>query len=671
MRKINAEYEKLNNYFNENNGNEEIKEIIEKYQSTVSPTVPIIVMGLYSAGKSTFINSLIGREILPSASEPTTARNYKIVPGNKSEISFTYKNDKVILSFKDGLYSSNKPNTTELLCDLQEIVKTGETHTDERHMYSALEIINQDKYNNDISDIIEITVPFLKSTLPINEYTFEIYDTPGSDAASHDEHLEVLQKSIKGQTNGLPILVTDPDSMDKSSNDDLVKKIKEHGVALDQTNTIIVVNKSDDKINEELDHKSGASGVVLKWQSNRIFFVSSIMGLGSKKDEPIKKNSWTDAQYYNTYKKSFIYFIAPENRSEDYVEDEYKQLYKYNITSDYKKSEYENSEKSGNIIFDNSGLHCVESEITLFAKKYALYNKCFKAQEYLDKAIERTQELMEQTEEKIEKTLSVLKDQIGEKEQNLIDSINKCREKCSEQYDTDYVYKLNNIISPIEELDQLAEDMQLIERIWEKKKKEKGISRHERIKDSESEIKEEYNIKIKNMKENADNLSNDFWLEKQQEYQNKCMEIVSDSNDFSDEQKDFLKKYIIKFKKVEITPKGLTYENLTKGIFFKKLDTQKWFYKYTDDAGKAFNEISDTYQREYRDMFSDWSKKLQNGLIKNLAKFNKDLEGLTIQYDIAEDNLENLNKAIKELESSQNNLEKLLRNYRERSGNDE
>ena len=54
--------------------NSEITEYINKFNDAVRPTIPICVMGLYSSGKSAFINSILGIELLPSASDPTTAK---------------------------------------------------------------------------------------------------------------------------------------------------------------------------------------------------------------------------------------------------------------------------------------------------------------------------------------------------------------------------------------------------------------------------------------------------------------------------------------------------------------------------------------------------------------------------------------------------------------------
>lgn len=56
---------------------ENIIELIQKYEDTIKPSVSICVLGLYSAGKSSFINSLIGDEVLPCGSDPTTAKNFQ------------------------------------------------------------------------------------------------------------------------------------------------------------------------------------------------------------------------------------------------------------------------------------------------------------------------------------------------------------------------------------------------------------------------------------------------------------------------------------------------------------------------------------------------------------------------------------------------------------------
>lgn len=56
----------------------EVKTSLAKFSETASNRVPLVVIGNYSGGKSTFINSLIGKDILSSSEQPLTAKIYRI-----------------------------------------------------------------------------------------------------------------------------------------------------------------------------------------------------------------------------------------------------------------------------------------------------------------------------------------------------------------------------------------------------------------------------------------------------------------------------------------------------------------------------------------------------------------------------------------------------------------
>lgn len=235
----------MNRMFSEYPDNE-VKEFIYKFSETVRPTIPICVMGLYSAGKSAFINSLIGVELLPSASDPTTAKTYKISSGTKYEIKFTYadkgkKPKEVVLTFDNQKYHVNQSAELGIIAALDSIKQYS---TIEERMYYALSIINNYDMDNNrnlpenqkvwkVSDLIEVTLPIKASILPFNEFDFIIYDTPGSNSASNTDHTEVLKKAMEGQTNGLPIFVTTPDNMDGKDNNELIETIEKLGGALD------------------------------------------------------------------------------------------------------------------------------------------------------------------------------------------------------------------------------------------------------------------------------------------------------------------------------------------------------------------------------------------------------------------------------------------------------
>ena len=51
-----------------------IDEELKKFADASKDTIPICILGNYIAGKSTFINSLIGAEILPGGDKPLYTR---------------------------------------------------------------------------------------------------------------------------------------------------------------------------------------------------------------------------------------------------------------------------------------------------------------------------------------------------------------------------------------------------------------------------------------------------------------------------------------------------------------------------------------------------------------------------------------------------------------------
>ena len=66
---------------------EKVKMDLNKVADALDDIIPICVFGNYSAGKSTFINSLIGHEILPSGGDPVTAKIYKISMSASDELA--------------------------------------------------------------------------------------------------------------------------------------------------------------------------------------------------------------------------------------------------------------------------------------------------------------------------------------------------------------------------------------------------------------------------------------------------------------------------------------------------------------------------------------------------------------------------------------------------------
>ena len=80
---------------------------LSKVSDALDDIVPICVFGNYSAGKSTFINALLGSEVLPSGGDPVTAKIYEIKRSEHPDIeriNFAYKGVPVKLLFEGGMF---------------------------------------------------------------------------------------------------------------------------------------------------------------------------------------------------------------------------------------------------------------------------------------------------------------------------------------------------------------------------------------------------------------------------------------------------------------------------------------------------------------------------------------------------------------------------------------
>ena len=119
---------------------DEIAKLVYKYNDAVKPSISLCMMGLYSAGKSAFINSIIGSEVLPSASDPTTAKVCKIYCDKKYQIRFWFDNKECVLTFSGNTYKPNSNFDKEIIKELQSIVETGTYHDEVYHMNRALDI---------------------------------------------------------------------------------------------------------------------------------------------------------------------------------------------------------------------------------------------------------------------------------------------------------------------------------------------------------------------------------------------------------------------------------------------------------------------------------------------------------------------------------------------------
>lgn len=379
---------------------------LKKVSQALDDVIPLCVFGNYSAGKSTFINALIGVEILPSGGDPVTAKIFEIKNSDQpdqAKITFDFHEEKTEISIqgKEFKILRGSPDA-DIIKNIKAEIDCDGTYELYKMVRISVNMINnyekKDREVAEIENVVSLAVPFSNTGIIGNSANkFVIFDTPGSNSNSKEDHATVLAEAMNGFSNGIPIWVTQYDAHDTKDNAELCEKMFAID-SLDKRFTMIIFNKSDDadlpekgfsekQVKEILEYRA-----IEKMYASGIFYVSSIMGLGAKNNE-----EFVDRFYRKTFRMQNLAFSDPTDM-------DYMALYKYNIMPEQIKQNALNySGKNENLIYANSGLYCVEKEIENFGSKHSAYNKCQMVFAFLSNVIEKTNI-------RIEERAKVLKD---------------------------------------------------------------------------------------------------------------------------------------------------------------------------------------------------------------------------------------------------------------------
>ena len=666
--KIKEIFQNLSNDFEGLTENDEVKKPIDQFLTTIKPDVVLYVSGTYSAGKSTFINALIGEELLPSAIDPTTAHIFKIeaLPeGDWTDIKvrFKYREQETGLSFnQDGyaLENLNQLPDQELKAELNK--RLAEVERGPRYVHEALSVLNgfdntlaeqgtEEAQVSSISSEIEVSTPFYKSTLPLKDYHFLIYDTPGTNAANHRDHLAVMQESLKEQTNGLPILLVTPTQTDATEVEKLRNEIHELGGALDESNILVVVTQADKEEISDLEKIAQRSEQVAAFKNagNRIFYISSIVGLGAKLDDV---QQWSKFKTFKKAKEDYtdgstmLYQIdsLPQNQL-DLIRDAGAQV-NGNGTEQEK-------------LLHNSGLWAIEQEVERFARRFAGYNKCWQAKRYLSEAIDATKVAAE----KEHSNLTDIKEndikQFNEQKEELLKLVNEESADWEKDAFNRYREGRRDIIERF--FPDESELIPIIKNKWKSEKESKGKEdavkllidwaneyAYENIKQGEDKI-EEYTI--------------GFWRDNVEQLKESCLAIIRGSTGLPKEDRDIIEKYILEIQESEFWPKQPV---LSKEDFQKRFLFISYIGMEAKEIAKKIRNRTRVALSYYRNRYLD---NLNEGIKNWIANF---LDGMANNMDTLSPTLKKLNNRIREctkrIESLEQAQERLIGAKRDLEG---
>ncbi len=389
--------------------------------------INICLVGTYSSGKSTFINAMIGKRILPESINSETAKMFRIQNSQHPAVSFNLKSGaeetpvRVTIAWdetkKQFVFSANGD------CPLTKIKVDAEINSAlVFHLQQHEQLSNVLKCLNDIPNAMDPSYPeyidgIIEVDYPIpldKNISFTFYDTPGTDSNSN-EHLLVLQKALQQQTNSILIILYEPTKMEGTGNSVLYKIINssressetKDRVHIDLTRSLHIINQADTRSLADLNNlKNKKVQVSLKetdkiyneeaeeidLSKERLFFVSSKAAYISK---AIRNNVDTEeerlwlANHRNEINNTPVsdpLLMKPNNAELETgmyfkldklseADNETKQL-----IEDCKQELKNCDEYSGDDslypilqrIYVNSGMYAVEREIVKYAQKYAL-----------------------------------------------------------------------------------------------------------------------------------------------------------------------------------------------------------------------------------------------------------------------------------------------------------
>lgn len=190
---------------------------LKKAFDSISSTVfPIQVIGTMSAGKSTLINALLGRKLMPSKNQACTDKITEILDNDNDQFHAWVQD-------ADG-------NTIDEYPDLT---------------YDIMEQLNNDNTGKVRKIFVEGDIPFLTA----DDTALKLIDTPGTNNSRNQEHKNTTYRALESSSNSLVIYILNTQSLQTNDDDNLLRYVAEQirkGGKQVRDRFLFVVNKIDE-----------------------------------------------------------------------------------------------------------------------------------------------------------------------------------------------------------------------------------------------------------------------------------------------------------------------------------------------------------------------------------------------------------------------------------------
>ena len=344
--------------------------LIRAFSNINNSVFPINVIATMSSGKSTLINALLGKKMMPSKNEACTATITEILDNDRESFeAVVYDQDEVVLR------------------EVSELT------------YDVMNELNDDENVYKIS--AKGNIPFLdaKST------ALMLVDTPGPNNSQNQAHKNTTYRAINNDSNNLILYVLNGTQL--STNDDaallsyVAEQIKKGGKQV-RDRFLFVINKMDGFNPEEEDIEKAilaAKRYLASYgiEDPQIFPCSAYTALNIR--------TYLDGVDIDNLTRSEGKMLPSAARDtlpmiDKFIDFESMHLEQYSTLSpsaqrelDYKLSQAEQNGDTKEQALIHCGIYSIEAAITAYVKKYAKTKKIKDLVESFQEVLESTQVL--------------------------------------------------------------------------------------------------------------------------------------------------------------------------------------------------------------------------------------------------------------------------------------
>lgn len=380
---------------------EERINIHDKIDDLKDNAVSLCFTGVYSTGKSTLINALLGYKILPEKITSATAKMFCISspkPEENVKISFVLEGTFSVLEWDkstEGFKYTNGPtdsvSKSQIEMEIVRVSKEGMPQHDQ--IRTILTLLNgMDNVGSDV----RIRFPVALDSANVQ---YVIYDTPGTDS-NYAEHQTVLMDALSEQKQSILIFVAAPNKTEGSGNNALLKYLKKaeeknSKTSIDIGRSLFVINWADsidadartDLQHEEIVYNDDDS-FSIRLADKKLFFLSAKYGYAAR---AMKNQIATEKDESDFHKgltnmtDKFGGYCYRENRCA-MSEFATKRMHE-RCEEALQEAQKRNDDSS--VLEIAAGLYALESEILQYGEKYASAVKASAIIDSVDKALSK------------------------------------------------------------------------------------------------------------------------------------------------------------------------------------------------------------------------------------------------------------------------------------------